>query len=259
MSNNLPSKNRSFYPPFRVPLLGRNGLISQEYRRFFEGVWERVFTLGTERSYTLINGIADTTFATTDVDTTDDEITFTGHPFVSGMEATFTTTGTLPGGLSTSTPYWIIVVDANTIKVTATSRVNAIKEIGGVNLTSVGSGTHTIVPKDNIEGLLVNNKGVSSGVFEYLVQRVTTGGGATELIENGAYTFNWRPTSETWDLDVIYENQPDNAGVAWFINDDGQFQYQTTSITGTASISKLYFKLRTLSGKNIQYSQVGYI
>jgi hypothetical protein len=85
------------------------------------------------------------TFVDGDVNTTTDRITITGHSFATtGLKVAATTDGVLPGGLS-ATNYYVIVVDANTIKL-ATSLANA--QAGtAVDITSAaGGGTHTLTP-----------------------------------------------------------------------------------------------------------------
>jgi hypothetical protein len=70
--------------------------------------------------------------------------------FYAGMPIAFTTTGTLPTGLTASTTYYISsVLTGTTFKVSAT--------LGGadINTSSAGSGTHTarpLVPIDGING-----------------------------------------------------------------------------------------------------------
>lgn len=87
---------------------------------------------------------ANFTFATGDVNTGTEEITETGHGFTTGEGPVwFSSSGSLPAGLSASTNYWIIVVDANTFKV-ATSRANALAGTA-IDLTTQGTGTHTCV------------------------------------------------------------------------------------------------------------------
>lgn len=91
-----------------------------------------------------VNTPAAKSFATSDVNTTNDTITETAHGYVTGLKGQFTTTGTLPAGLSLATDYFVIRVDADTYKV-ATSLVNA--QAGtAVDMTDVGSGTHTFTP-----------------------------------------------------------------------------------------------------------------
>lgn len=85
---------------------------------------------------------ADFTFITTDVNVTDNTITETGHGMVTGEgPVQFTTTTTLPAGISAATNYWIIKVDNNTFKI-ATSRANA-NSGSAVDITTQGTGTHT--------------------------------------------------------------------------------------------------------------------
>ncbi len=90
-----------------------------------------------------ILSVADQNFTT--VDTATDRITVTGHPYVTG-DGPFrlTTTGTLPGGLATTTDYWIVVVDANTISLAATFPNSVAASPTLVDITDAGSGTHTI-------------------------------------------------------------------------------------------------------------------
>lgn len=71
------------------------------------------------------------------------EITIASHGFATGLKVAATTTSALPTGLS-ATDYWVIKVDANTIKL-ATSAANAIAGTA-VNITGDGAGTHTLTP-----------------------------------------------------------------------------------------------------------------
>lgn len=77
------------------------------------------------------------TFETTDVDTGNNTIYVNGHSFVENEEVQFTTSNTLPAGLSLATDYYVLVQDADRIKVEAS--------VGGgaVDITDVGTGTHT--------------------------------------------------------------------------------------------------------------------
>ena len=81
------------------------------------------------------------TFATTDVNTVSDEITVS-RSFRTGDPVLFKTTGTLPTGLSTATTYYAIRVSSTVIKV-ASTQANA-DALTAIDLTTVGSGTHTI-------------------------------------------------------------------------------------------------------------------
>lgn len=78
------------------------------------------------------------------VTTGTDTITATAHGFTTGLKGQFTTSGGLPAGLSTSTDYFIVVVDANNYKV-ATSLANALIPTV-VDITTQGTGNHTFTP-----------------------------------------------------------------------------------------------------------------
>lgn len=69
-------------------------------------------------------------------------VTKSSHGFTSGMRVQFTTTGTLPTGISLSTTYWVLVLDANTFQL-STSLANL--QAGTYVATSgTQSGTHTV-------------------------------------------------------------------------------------------------------------------
>ena len=74
------------------------------------------------------------------------------HGFLSGMCVRGTTTGTLPGGLSLATDYFVKIVDANTIQLSATQGGSA------VNLTNTGTGVHTLTPETTMAGTITVQK-----------------------------------------------------------------------------------------------------
>lgn len=76
------------------------------------------------------------------VETTDDELTITGHGVATGTRVLFhaATGGSLPGGLSTLVAKYARAVDADTITL-HDSAADAAANTAKVNLTSAGSGT----------------------------------------------------------------------------------------------------------------------
>lgn len=84
-------------------------------------------------------------FADSDVDTATDRVTITSHGYSTGRKGQLTTTGTLPAGLSTGVDYFIIRVDANTVKF-ATSLANAQAGTTVDITAAAGGGTHTFTP-----------------------------------------------------------------------------------------------------------------
>ena len=69
-------------------------------------------------------------------------VTYTSHGLYTGQRIQLTTTGTLPTGLTASTSYYVIYVDANSFQL-ATSLVNAAAGTA-INTSSTQSGTHTL-------------------------------------------------------------------------------------------------------------------
>ena len=71
-------------------------------------------------------------------------LTATAHGFNTGDgPVQFTTAGTLPGGLALLTDYWVVAVDANTLKL-ATTFPLAIASTPDVVLTTAGAGALTL-------------------------------------------------------------------------------------------------------------------
>lgn len=82
------------------------------------------------------------TFVDADVEVVGNTIVITAHGLGTGLKGQLTTDGVLPTGLSAATDYFVIVVDANTIKLAA-SLVDANAGTA-VNITAAaGGGTHT--------------------------------------------------------------------------------------------------------------------
>lgn len=79
---------------------------------------------------------------TATVDAGTDVVTHTGYDIASYSRVQFTTTGTLPAGLSLATDYWTVRQSATTSKL-ATSYDNAENGVY-VDMTDTGTGTHTI-------------------------------------------------------------------------------------------------------------------
>ncbi len=79
------------------------------------------------------------------INTGADTLTLTGHVYVTGDgPVKITTSGSLAGsGLTTSALYWIVKIDANTIKL-ADSFVHARAGVT-IDLVGTGTGTHTII------------------------------------------------------------------------------------------------------------------
>lgn len=112
-------------------------------------------------------------FAPTDVNIGTEVITIAAHGWVENQSVEFTSSGTLPGGISAATIYYLKTVTTNTFQISTT--------IGGsaVNLTSQGTGTHT-VQSGYVASVGTHGNGGGTG----LSQPGTAGG--TTLVHNGA-------------------------------------------------------------------------
>ena len=99
-----------------------------------EGIWRN-----TRHPFTTTAGNSvDVTDTVSSVDTGADTVTATAHGLSNADCISFTTTGTLPNPLQALTPYWVVSSTTNTIQVAATPGGSAL------NITTTGSGTHTI-------------------------------------------------------------------------------------------------------------------
>jgi hypothetical protein len=160
---------RSFEAPYRDQLTDSNGIISYPWAAFIRGVFDRLYSLGAESFFTLINNQASAA---------------------------------------------------------------------------------------DITGMKFSARGVSVAFVDYLIQRVTTGAGAAELIAAGNCIFVYNPISLNWSKQQIGSEGPGTSGITLSITAAGQVQYTSTNVTGAASISKIFWRARTLAAKNKLYSSV---
>lgn len=113
----------------------------------------------------------DVTFDSTDVNTSTDRITITGHPFSTGDQAVYNVASggtSINGtdGFDTSIVdnelLTVYVIDANTIEL-ATNLASADSTPNTFNLTSAGTGTGHVLKK--IEVATASNEGVGSNII----------------------------------------------------------------------------------------------
>lgn len=246
---------KTFSTPFDEPISDDNGFLTHSWQWYFRKIADILYSIGNETSFQIQNDLSAKAFASADVNTTTNVITETAHNYYTGLVGQLTTSGTLPTGLSLSTDYYIIKLTADTYKF-ATSKANA--DAGtAIDISAAGSGNHTFTPRGDITDLKFSYRQISQAIVDFLIQRVTTSTGATELIESGMFVVSYNPTSDDWSLTMIGTPGPDDSGVDFMIDSSGQIQYRSSSITGTASISKITWRARTLSAKHSSYSSVG--
>lgn len=118
--------------------------------------------LNYARSYSVqlifsVDSVSSQNFSDSNVNTSTDRITITGHGLVTGLKVTLTVTGTLPSPLAVLTNYYVIAVDSNTISL-ATSLANALAGTA-INLTTAGSsGVAVVVVPASLDCFVSVNK-----------------------------------------------------------------------------------------------------
>jgi len=127
-----------------------------------------------------VNTPAALAFATSDVNTTDDEITEVAHGFTTGLKGQTSTTTTLPAGLSTSTDYFVIVIDVDTYQL-ATSLANSLAGTQ-IDITDQGTGTHTFTPTSVAGATVTLQKSNDDSNW-------TNQASATSITTDGSYWF----------------------------------------------------------------------
>tara|TARA_B100000287_G_scaffold258456_1_gene243003 strand:- start:11872 stop:15069 length:3198 start_codon:yes stop_codon:yes gene_type:complete len=118
------------------------------------GIGIQTFSVDAATSYTGSNTVnvrgtqaqSATTFASTAINVSNEQITITNHGFEDEDEVTYTA-GDPAGSLTSGTKYYIIVIDANTIALAAT--IDEAKELLSINISSQGTGNHTLTPTEN--------------------------------------------------------------------------------------------------------------
>ena len=110
---------------------------------------------------------------------------------------------------------------------------------------------------ESIEGLSFDSRRISQVVVDFYIQRVTTGSGATEIVTTGTFHLAYKPTSNSWAIVTIGTPGPSTSGVTFSITADGSVQYTSTNVTGTAQISKITWRARTMAAKSNIYSTAG--
>jgi hypothetical protein len=120
---------------------------------------------------------------TSELDITDNEITIPSHGLTSGLKGQLTTTSALPTGFSTSTDYFVLVVDDNTIQLSASL------DGAAVNFTTEGTGVHTFTPTA-VAGGTIKLQATCSDVNDINVTPVWSDlSGSQSISADGSYLF----------------------------------------------------------------------
>ncbi len=144
------------------------------------------------QSSVTVNTPAAKTFASTAVNTSTNRITIATHGYVTGTLGQISNPGTLPTGITAVTDYYVILVDANTIKI-ATTLAHALAGTAVV-LSAQGSGTNTFTPTALSGGSvsIQKSKDLSAPTIW------STDGSATNITQTGVIWFENLQPSSVW-------------------------------------------------------------
>lgn len=140
---------------------------------------------------------------TTEVNLADNEVTIAAHGMETGLEiSALTTTGTLPGGITTATPYFIINTGTNTVQFAA-SYADALAGTE-IDLTTDGTGVHTLVTTAVLEGAFKLQ--ASNNCYDGNVNMGIRSDAHWTDIASSTVTLNGGNDSVMWNVaDVYYE------------------------------------------------------
>lgn len=101
----------------------------------------------------------------------------------------------------------------------------------------------------NVTGLLFSSSVTRSTTIEMQARRVTTGGGAVEVVERFVYFATYNTLATSWTLTPGFSGG-DNSGMVFSITSGGQVQYTSDNMSAgsyDAANSLLTFSARTLA------------
>lgn len=152
-------------------------------------------------------------------------ITITGHGWVTGTAGQVSTTGALPTPLVVATNYFVIVVDANTIKL-ASTLANAL---AGTPITLGGSpsGTNTFTPNasSDVSLQITIPSGVTVSHFFQIYRSNQSASSTTTPDDNMQLVYTANPTSGQISAGsvTVVDSTPDSLrGAALYTNDSQQ-------------------------------------
>lgn len=161
------------------------------------------------------------TFAPSAVNTTTGDITITNHPLVTRREATFTSSGSLPGGLSSGATFYWARRDDNTVRVASSAADAATCAASGANCivpSSQGTGTHTYnFNLDHPHYGGIGSGGVRNSSFGYVIADMQM----EFETANGAVASEMRPAYQNLHLTTTGAGSTTDLNPVRIINADG--------------------------------------
>lgn len=222
--------------PLNDPVIDGQGIISRAWLQFLTYFKNAVEPLGIEKTFDLVNNQA--------VAANIEGLSFSSKSVSQGIveyliQRVTTSTGALE------------IIENGTLQANylPSSDTWSLFEYLKVSNWTIFSLVNSQAVAADITGLLVNLNKTRIATVEYLIERVTTGGGATELIEGGSFSLVYKPTSAIWTIVAIGTPGPSAGGITFTITAAGQVQYTSTNITGTASISRIGFRVKQVDNR----------
>lgn len=169
-------------------------------------------------------------------------VTWNGHGFANGTEIEFTTTGSLPSGLSTNTLYWVVNATTNTFQISSSGPNGS-----GLTATGTQSGTHTAI------GGFLTTRASGSGTSElqllnglYVNKNPITNGPAAQL---GTYV-GTIATDSTNALNMMFSPTPVAFGANNRLDVWNRYNQHTVTSANIDSSTTWTYTTTTLRPKN---------
>lgn len=176
-----------------------------------------IYTVGAAGAGVTSTTVSFTSLATLTMGTVTpaaDTIAITAHGMTTGDGPYYVQNsgGGLPAPLTVSTPYWIIVTDANTIKL-ATSKANALA-LTAIDITTAGTGTQTIDRSSNDVVAEQLKQGLNAAVGANYTVALTGTAGSKVLTATGNAPGNWFALSTSNPAVLTNKHTTTDPGVA---------------------------------------------
>jgi hypothetical protein len=127
--------------------------------------------------------------------------------------------------------------------VAVTNVLQSLAGTGDILQTPANINNNQIVAT-SIPGLSFDPTQVRAAIVEYSVYRVTTGVGATELVESGTMYPAYKSVAAVWDMPIVGGQ---GAGVQFSILPSGQIMYTSSNMSGSNYSGLIKFRARAFT------------
>lgn len=127
--------------------------------------------------------------------------------------------------------------------IAVTDVLNTLQGPGDILQTVALIANNQISPV-NVTGLAFSPSMVRGAIIEYTVYRMTTGSGASELVEVGTMYVSYKSIANTWDVAVVGGQ---GSGVSFTMSTTGVVQYTSSNMSGSAYQGTMNFRARAIT------------